>query len=62
MTIGDKIRSMDDEELAKLLTRCIDANRSIYDNWDYILPITERLTLELTDTGDLIERNILQMQ
>lgn len=55
MTIGDKIRSMDNEELAKLLTRCIDANRSIYDDWDYTLPITERLTLELIDTGDLIE-------
>jgi hypothetical protein len=57
MTIGDKIRSMNDEELAKLLTRCIDANRSIYDDWDYTytLPITERLTLELIDTSDLIE-------
>jgi hypothetical protein len=55
MTIGDKIRSMNDEELAKLLTRCIDANRSIYDDWDYTLPITERLTLKLIDTSDLIE-------
>lgn len=55
MTIGDKIRSMNDEELAKLLTRCIDANRSIYDDWDYTIPITERLTLELIDTDDLIE-------
>jgi hypothetical protein len=55
MTIGDKIRSMNDEELAKLLTRCIDANRSIYDDWDYTLPITEKLTLELIDTDDLIE-------
>jgi hypothetical protein len=55
MTIGDKIRSMNDEELAKLLTRCIDANRNICDDWDYTLPITERLTLELIDTSDLIE-------
>lgn len=26
MTIGDKIRSMNDKELAKLLIGCIDAN------------------------------------
>lgn len=56
MTIGDKIRSMNDEELAKWLTRCIDANRrNIYDNWDYTIPITERLTLEFIDKDDLIE-------
>jgi hypothetical protein len=55
MTIGDKIRSMNDEELANLLTRCIDANRSIYDDWDYTIPVTEKLTLELIDTYDLIE-------
>jgi hypothetical protein len=55
MTIGDKIRSMNDEELANLLTRCIDANRSIYDDWDYTIPVTEKLTLELIDTDDLIE-------
>lgn len=56
MTIGDKIRSMNDEELAKLLTRCVDANRrNIYDNWDYTIPITERLTLEFIDKDDLIE-------
>lgn len=41
MTIGDKIRSMNDKELAKLLIDCIDAN---YDRcWyePYILPILD---------------------
>ena len=54
MTIGDKIRSMNDEELAKLLIGCVDAN---YDRcWDepYILPIVN-FTIKPYDFLDLIE-------
>lgn len=54
MTIGDKIRSMNDEELAKLLIGCIDAN---YDRcWDepYILPILDS-TIKPYDFLDLME-------
>ena len=54
MTIGDKIRSMNDEELAKLLIGCIDAN---YDRcWDepYILPILDS-TIKPYDFLDLMK-------
>lgn len=58
MTIGDKIRSMNDEELAKLLIRCADNNQRGYTEWDslsesYVIPVTENLTLEAFGVHDL---------
>lgn len=60
MTIGDKIRSMNDEELAKLLIGCVDANQRGYSDWDslsepYTISVTEKVTLSPFDVHDLIE-------
>lgn len=65
MTIGDKIRSMNDEELAKLLIGCIDYNQSGYADWDslyepYLIHVTERLTIAGFDAHDLSEELSMQ--
>lgn len=54
MTIGDKIRSMNDKELAKLLIGCIDANYDRCLDEPYILPILDS-TIKPYDFLDLME-------
>lgn len=54
MTIGDKIRSMNDEELAKLLIECIDVNNDRYWYEPYILPILDS-TIKSYDFFDLMK-------
>lgn len=55
MTIGDKIRSMNDHQLAEMLIGCVDANYDRCWNEPYNLMLTENLSLKAFDTHELVE-------